>query len=121
MINLDTIKLKIFTLGYVTLLIYHPEFTEPISQTTYALQFTEETPTRPLISSHQFFLTETITKTTNSSLYNVQPTSHTTGPRLFSSLAYTKDLLKFINKLTLQFSDLTDTEYVSLCNLLIKQ
>ena len=55
-----------------------------------------------------------------SSLYNVQPTSHTSKPQIFASLPYTPENLKFINKFNFQFSDLTDTEYFILCSLLLK-
>ena len=53
-------------------------------------------------------------------LYNVQPTSHTSEKRIFPSSPYTSDNLKFINKLNFQFSDLTDTEYITRCNMLLK-
>ena len=55
-----------------------------------------------------------------SPLYNVQPTSHTSEKRFFPSLPYTSENLKFINKLNFQFSDLTDSEYITLCNMLLK-
>ena len=55
-----------------------------------------------------------------SPLYNVQPTSHTSETRIFPSLPYTPENLKFINKFNFQFSDLTDTEYITLCNMLLK-
>ena len=55
-----------------------------------------------------------------SPLYNVQPTSHTSEKRIFPSLPYTFENLKFINKFNFQFSDLTDTEYITLCNMLLK-
>ena len=35
-------------------------------------------------------------------------------------LPYTTENLKFINKFNFQFSDLTDTEYITLCKLLLK-
>ena len=54
------------------------------------------------------------------SLHNVQPTSHSSQPRVFPSLPYSQENLKFINKFNFQFSDPTDTEYVTLCNLLLK-
>ena len=54
------------------------------------------------------------------SLYNVQPTSHSSQQRVFPSLPYSPENLKFIHKFNFQFSDLTDTEYVTLCNLLLK-
>ena len=56
---------------------------------------------------------DTLQKT--SSLYNVQPTSHT-----FPSLPNFPESPKFINKFNFQFSDLTNTEYVTLCKLLLK-
>ena len=55
-----------------------------------------------------------------SSLYNVQPTSHTSNPRNIPSLPYTTENLKFINNINFQFYDLTDTKYITLCNLLLK-
>ena len=55
-----------------------------------------------------------------SPLYNVQPTSHTSEKRIFPSLPYTSENLKFINKFKFQFSNLTDTEYITLCNMLLK-
>ena len=55
-----------------------------------------------------------------SPLYNVQPTSHTSGKRIFPSLPYTSENLKVINKFNFQFSDFTDTEYIALCNMLLK-
>ena len=58
--------------------------------------------------------------TVTGSLYNVQPTSHNTKPRIFPSLPYTKENIKIINKFDFRFSDLTDTEYITLCILLIK-
>ena len=55
-----------------------------------------------------------------SSLYNVQPTSHSSQQRVFPSLPNSPENLKFIHKFNFQFSDLTGTEYVTLCNLLLK-
>ena len=54
-----------------------------------------------------------------SPLHIVQPTSHTSEKRIFSSLPYTSENLNFINKFNFQFSDLTDTEYITLCNMLL--
>ena len=54
------------------------------------------------------------------SLYNVQPTSHSSQQREFPSLLYSPENLKFLHNFNFQFSDLTDTEYVTLCNLLLK-
>ena len=55
-----------------------------------------------------------------SPLYNVQPTSHTSEKRIFPSLPCTSENLKFINKFNFQISDLTDTEDITLCNILLK-
>ena len=55
-----------------------------------------------------------------SPLYNVQPTSHTSEKRIFPSLPCISEILKFINKFNFHFSDLTDTEYITLCNMSIK-
>ena len=55
-----------------------------------------------------------------SPLYNVQPASHTSEKRIFPSLPYTSENLKFIIKFNFQFSDLTDSEYITLCNMLLK-
>ena len=55
-----------------------------------------------------------------SPLYNVQPTSHTSDKRIFPALPYTPENLKFINKFNFQFSDLTDTEEINFCNMLLK-
>ena len=65
-------------------------------------------------------MTDTLTKTTISSLYNVQPTSDTTKPHNFPFLLYTKENPKFMRKSTFLLSDLADTENGTLCNLLIK-
>ena len=55
-----------------------------------------------------------------SSLYNAQPTSHTSKPRVFSSIPNTTENFKFKNNINFQFCDLFDTEYVTLCKLLHK-
>ena len=55
-----------------------------------------------------------------SPLYNVQHTSNFSEKRIFPSLPYTSDNLKFIDKINFQFSDLTGTEYFTLCNMLLK-
>ena len=55
-----------------------------------------------------------------STIYNVQPTPHTLKPRIFPALSFTSENPKIINKFNFQFSDLSDTEYVTLCNLIIK-
>ena len=65
-------------------------------------------------------MTNSHTPSHTSPLYNVQPTSHTSEKRIFPSLPYTSDNLKFINKFNFHFADLTDTEYIALCNMLLK-
>ena len=49
-------------------------------------------------------------------LYNYQPKSHTSKSRVFPSLPYSPENLKFINKFNFHFSDLTNTDYVTLPN-----
>ena len=98
---------------------YHPEITEPIPPTNYIVQYEDPTTPPPQFSLHQIYMTnDDIPNQT--SLYNVQPTSHTSEKRIFSSLPYTSKNLKFINKFNFQFSDLTGTEYITLCNMLLK-
>ena len=61
------------------------------------------------------------TNTKPNSLYNLQPSSRNTKRRILPSVPYVTENLNIIDKLNCQFYDLTDTEYVTLCNLLIKQ
>ena len=63
---------------------------------------------------------------TNSDIRN-QTSPYTTSNLLlllknafFPPLPYTSDNLNFINKYNFQFSDLTNTEYITLCNVLLK-
>ena len=65
-------------------------------------------------------MTNSDTPPISSPIYNVQPTSHTSKPRVLPSLPYTTENLKFINKFKFHFSDLTDTEYITICNLLLE-
>ena len=65
-------------------------------------------------------MTKSDTPPVTSSLYKVQPTSNTSKPGVFFSLSKTTGNPKFINKVKFQFPDLTDTEYITLCNLLLK-
>ena len=100
---------------------YHLEIREPIPQTNFAPQYTENTHRCQQFSLHQLYMTGSSTlEFKSNSLYNVQPTSHTTKPRTFPSVPDTKENVEIMNKLNFQVSDLTDTEYVTICNLLIK-
>ena len=65
-------------------------------------------------------MTNSDTPPITSSLYNAQPTSHTSKPRVFTSIPNTTKNFKFKNKFNFQFCDLFDTEYVTLCKLLHK-
>ena len=56
----------------------------------------------------------------HSNIDHVQPTSDTPKSYTFPTLPYSTDNLKFLNKFNFQFSEVTDTEYVTLCNLLVK-
>ena len=62
----------------------------------------------------------TLHDTPHSKIHNLQPTSDTSKSRTFPTLLYSKDNLKFMNKFNFHFFNLTDTEYVTLCNLLVK-
>ena len=84
------------------------------------LTLLKETITQLFNSSIQIYMTNNDIPNQTSPLYNVQPTSHTSEKRIFPSLPYTSENLKFINKVNFQFSDLTDSEYITLCNMLLK-
>ena len=106
---------------------HHPEITEPVPQINYIVHYDDPTtppppppPPPPQFSLHQIYMTNDDIPNQTSPLYNVQPTSHTSEKRNFPSLPYTSDNLKFINKFNFQFSDFTDTEYITLCNILPK-
>ena len=99
---------------------YHPEITEPVPQTIYIIHYDDPTAPPPQFSLHQIYMTNSDIPNQTSPLYNVQPTSHTSEKRIFPSLPSTSDNLKYINKFNFQFSDLTDTEYSTLCNMLLK-
>ena len=119
-------KPKFFQVNDINILIHngthtnHPEITEPVPQTNYIIHYDDPTAPPPQISLHQIHMTNSDIPNQTSPLFNVQPTSHTSEKRIFPSLPYTSDNLKFINKFTFQFSDLTDTEYITLCNMLLK-
>ena len=99
---------------------YHPEITEPVPQTNYIIHYNDTTTPPPQFSLHEIYMTKSDIPNKTSPLNNVQPTSHTSGKRIFPSLPYTSENLKFINKFNFHFSDLTDTEYITLCNMLLK-
>ena len=99
---------------------YHPELTEPIPPTNYSIPPEQQSTSSTPFSLHQVCMTNLNPLPRTPSLYNVQPTSHSSQPRIFPSLQYSPENLKFVNKFNFQFFDLTDTEYVTLCNLLLK-
>ena len=119
-------KPKFFQVNDINTLIpnvthtYHPNITEPLPQTNYIVQFDDPTTPPPQFSLHQINMTNNDIPNQTFPLYNVQPTSHTSEKRIFPSLPYTSENLKFINKFKFQFSDLTDSEYITLCNMLLK-
>ena len=100
---------------------YHLEITEPVPPTNYIVHYDDPTtPPLPQFSLHQIYMTNADIPNQTPPLYNVQPTSHISKKRIFPSLPYTSENLKFINKFNFQLSDLTDTEYITLCNMLLK-
>ena len=118
-------KPKFFQVNDINTLIhnvthtYHPEITEPFPQTNYIVQYDDPTTPPPQFALHQIHMTNNDIPNQTSPLYNVQPT-YTSEKRIFPSLPYTSENLKFIIKFNFQFSDLTDTEYNTLCNMLLK-
>ena len=109
------------TFHYIMLLIHTIlKKTEPVPQTKYIVLYDDPTPPPPQFSLHQIYMTNSDITNQTSPLYNVQPTSHTSEKRIFPSSPYTSENLKFINKFNFQFSDITDTEYITLCNMLLK-
>ena len=107
-------KPKFFQVNDITPLIhnvtytYYPEITEPLPQTNYIVQYDDPTTPPPQFSLHQIYMTNDDIPNQTSPLYNVQPTSHTSEKRMFPSLPYTSENLKFNNKFNFQFSDLTE-------------
>ena len=101
---------------------YHPDITEPVPPTNYVVHYDDSTtpPPPPQFSLHQIYMTRSDIPPKTSPLYNVQPTFNTTEKRIFPSLPYISDNLKFINNFNYQFSDLTCTEYITLCNMLLE-
>ena len=99
---------------------YHPDITEPVPPTNYAVHYNDSTTPSLQFLLHQDYMTHSDIPHQTSPLFNVQPTSNTAEKRIFPSLPYTSEKLKFINKFNFQFSDLTDTEYITLCNILHK-
>ena len=99
---------------------YHPDITEPIPSTNYDVHYDDSTTPPPQFSLYQIYMTDSDMTHPTSPLYNVQPSSNTSEKRIFPSLPYTSENSKFSNKYNFQFSDLTDTEYITLCNMLLK-
>ena len=96
------------------------EITEPVPQTNYIVHYDDHTTPPTQFSLHQIYMTNSDISHQTSPLDNVQPTSHTSETRSFPSLPYTSENLKVVNKYNFQFSDITDTEYITLCNMLLK-
>ena len=119
-------KPKFFQVNDINTLIhnvthtYHPEITEPVPQTKYIIHYDDLTTPPPQVLLHQIYMTNSVLPNQFSPLYDVQPTSHTFEKRIFPTLPYIPEILKVINKFNFQFSDFTDTEYITLCNLLLK-
>ena len=99
---------------------YHPDITEPVPPTNYVVHYDDSTTPPPQFSLNQIYMTHSDISHQTSPLYNVQPSSKTSEKRIFPSLPYTSGNLKFISKFNFQFSDLTDTEYITLCDMLLK-
>ena len=98
----------------------HPKITEHIPPTNYSTPIEQQTILPTQFSLNQVYMTDTNSLPHPLSLYNVQPTPHSSQQRVFPTLPNSPENLKFIRKFNFQFSDLTDTEYVTLCNLLLE-
>ena len=98
-------KPKFFQVNDINTLIhnvthtYHPEITEPVPQTNYIVQYDDPTTPPPQFSLHQIYMTNDDIPSQTSPLYKVQPISHTSEKRIFPSLPYTSENLKFINNI----------------------
>ena len=120
--TLPSDKPNYYQVSYINTLIhnvthtYHPEITEQVPQTNYALQSNDNTVPSHQFSLHQLYMTDPTSSLITSSIYNVQSTSHTSKPRTFPSIPYTTENPKFINKYNFQYSELSHTENVTLCN-----
>ena len=80
---------------------YHPDITELIPQTNYSLPDNRESVSSHHFSLHQVCMTNSDTPPVTTPLYNVQPSSHTSKPRVIPSLPNTIENLKFINKFSI--------------------
>ena len=113
-------KPKLYQVNDINTLIHnvthtsHPDITELIPQTNYSFQDIFDSVPTLLFSLHQIYVTNSDTPLMTSHIYIVQPTSHTSKPQVFPSIPYTTEYPKFINKYNFQFSDLTDTEIITL-------
>ena len=113
--NLNITKSTILTLYYTTVHVHTTLKSRSLFHKQTIPYNTMNTVPSHQISLHQLYMTDPNSLPTTSSIYNVQPTPHTSKPRVFPSLPYTTENLKFINKFNFQFSDLSDTEYITLC------
>ena len=67
---------------------YHPEYTELIPPTNYSTTTEQQTIFPTQFSLNQVYMTDTNSLPHSSSIYNVQPTSHSSQQRVFPSLPY---------------------------------
>ena len=79
---------------------YHPYITELVTPTSYAVQPNDNTVPSHQFSIHQLYMTDPNLSLIPSSIYNVQPTSHTSKPRFFLSL---RTLQKILTNSTFNF------------------
>ena len=88
--------------------------TELVPQTNYSLQYNGDTVPSHQFPLHQVYMTISDTPPATSPIYNLQPTSHTSKPRI---LPYTTENLNFVNKFNFHYSDLMYTESFTLCSM----
>ena len=63
--------------------------------------------------------TPTVHDIPHPNIYNVQPTSDLSKSRIFPTLPYSNETSKVFDGHIFQFSDLPDTDYATLCKLLV--
>ena len=94
---------------------YHPDVTELVSPTNYAVQPNDITVPAHQFSLHQLYMTDPTPSIIPSSINNVQPTSHASKPRIFPSL---QTLQKIVNSLTNSTSNFLTFQTLNLLHFL---
>ena len=98
---------------------YHPDLIEPIVSTSYLSQYIDDT-SNPSHSHLTKFLWQTLFHYHQQlNLFIMFNPLLIIPNRALPFFTFSKESPKIINKFNFQFSDLTDTEYITLCILLV--